>query len=200
MEIEDGPLRRTKWALQTATRSFADMRDAKEFGEFSHAWQSFLDRLEKIWVKAERECQPHRTRFEPWQVPFKGLRKTDQLLAYLHQARHADQHSIQPTAAHSLGGVDIKIPPKGTVMLQIDEANNRLMIVGPHELIRRRGPRVVLLSIENRGVRYDPPTMHLGCKVAENDAALVAEKGLLFYTDYVRQIETGFFPPSEVCT
>jgi hypothetical protein len=170
------------------------MREAASFETFAVAWQMFLDRLEKVWVKAERECQAFRAKFEPWQGTFKVLRREDPLLRYLHQARHADQHSIQPTAVERLAGVLIEIPPSGMVELHLDEEQGQLTLVGLHRLIRREQPGYMLLPIENRGTAYKPPAEHLGQRLTAADPLTVAEKGLAFYEDFLRQVEERFFP------
>jgi hypothetical protein len=198
MDHGDPPLRRSKRELTAARAAVQAMRDATSFEAFAIAWQTFLDRLEKVWVKAERECQTFRTKFEPWQGTFKVLRKDDPLLRYLHQARHADQHSIQPTAAERLAGITLEIPPKGTVELRMDEEKGQVIIVGPHRITSRQGPGNMLLPLENRGTKYDPPEEHLGRKLTAADPLAVAEVGLAFYEDFVRQAEAKFFPGKPV--
>jgi hypothetical protein len=170
------------------------MREATTFEAFAVAWQMFLDKLEKVWVKAERECQHVRSCFEPWQAAFKELRKTDPLLRYLHHARHADQHSIQPTTCEALLGFTLEIPPAGTVGMEIDKETGQLRIHGACEIKAVRGPRLMLLPITNRGTQYNPPAEHLGKKLEDNSPNAVAEKGLAFYDDFLRQVETTFFP------
>jgi hypothetical protein len=170
------------------------MRDAKEFEAYALGWQTFLDKLEKVWVKAEREFQHIRNRFEPWQASFKELRKTDPLLRYLYQARHADQHSIQPTAGETLLSFMLEIPPGSTVGVEIDKEKGQLRIHGACQIKAVSGPRQMLIPITNRGTQYNPPQEHLGQKLEDNSPHTVAEKGLAFYQDFLRQAEAKFFP------
>ena len=82
MITEDMPLRHSKQELRAARVALEGMRAAKNLEEFAMSWRSFLDRLEKAWKKAERECQPFRNRFQPWQGAFAALRKSEELLRY----------------------------------------------------------------------------------------------------------------------
>lgn len=182
--------------MQGAERSLNDMKNAKSFEDFSHAWQTFLERLEKIWVKVERECQHVQNLFQPWQGRFTSLRRNDPLLCYLYQARHADQHSIQPTAANSFGGIQLKIPPLGEVEIKIDHQTGRLLVNGAIIEACALPPELLLLPIENRGVKYSPPQEHLDEKCIKTDPIAIAELGLSFYKDYLKQVEDKFFRSS----
>jgi hypothetical protein len=193
MDLED-VLRRSKRELRAAHAAVAAMRGATGFESYALGWQTFLDKLEKLWVNAERECQPFRNQFEPWQVAYKELRKNDPLLRYLSQARHADQHSIEPTACETLGAFNLLIPPLGTVEIELDREKGQIRIKGECGIQGPTPPGNMLLPIVNRGTRYDPPTEHLGEKLTDLSPLAVAEKGLAFYEDFLRQAEVRFFP------
>src|SRR3954452_439974 len=131
MALRDEQLFRSKRELLAATKALEEMRSAPSFDEFAIAWQTFLDGLEKVWVKAKRECQPFRNKFEPWQGAFKKVRKEDELLVYLRQARHADQHTIEPTMIEFLGGFQLTLPPGGSVNVRLNEQTGEVTIDGP---------------------------------------------------------------------
>jgi hypothetical protein len=194
MSTEETPLRHSKQELRAARIALEGMRAAKSLEEFAISWRGFLDRLEKSWVKAERECQAFRNLFEPWQGAFKNLRRNDELLRYLYQARHADQHSIQPMTRELIAQLQLLIPPLGTVELRLDEEKQTVTVIGECQFGLTRGPGYLLLPIENKGVSFAPPIEHLGEKLPRNDAILVAEKGLAFYEDFVVKAEAKFFP------
>jgi hypothetical protein len=161
-------LRRSKRELSGAVMALQAMRDARDFEAYAVAWQTFLDKLEKVWVKAERECQHVRNRFEPWQAAFKELRKTDPVLCYLHQARHADQHSIQPTACEAIFGFTMEIPPGGTVDVDLDEEKGKVRVRGAFQIKAVRGPHFMLVPITN------PAVLHLSEKLWSNPAGFAA--------------------------
>jgi hypothetical protein len=196
MQSEEAPLRQSKLELRAAKKALEEMRAAKDLEEFAVAWRSFLDQLEKVWVKVERECQPFRNRCQPWQGVAPSLRRKDELLRYLHQARNADHHSIQPTTQEIIAELQLTIPPLGAVQIHFDKEKLTLTINGECHSLVTRGPRYLLLPVTNQGMTFAPPTEHLGQKLPLNDAVLVAAMGLAFYEDYVAQVEAEFFPPS----
>jgi hypothetical protein len=53
--------------------------------------------------------------------------------------------------------------------------------------------RYCLFPITNRGVEYPTPAEHLGIRIDGTDSLLVAEKGFVFYQDFLRQAEERFF-------
>jgi hypothetical protein len=75
MGTRQTPLRYTKAALRAAKTALERMRSTDVFEEFVDEWLIFINCLEKVWVKAERECQPFRNIFEPWQGRFHATRK-----------------------------------------------------------------------------------------------------------------------------
>lgn len=53
-------------------------------------------------------------------------------------------------------------------------------------------PRVRLLPITNRGVRYDVPLQHLSGPVDPDNLIDIAEKGIDFYAKFLDQAEVFF--------
>jgi hypothetical protein len=186
-------LMRSKRELRAAKASVQAMREATSFEAYALAWQTFLVRLERVWVKAERECQAFRNQFQPWQGTFTRKRKNDPLLRFLHHARNVDHHSIQPTACERIIGFTLEIPPSGEVELHLDTEKQQLKFVGKCKITDLLPPAVILLSIVDSGTRYDPPTEHMGQKLTATDPLAVAEKGLAFYEDFLSQLEAKFF-------
>jgi len=181
-------LQQTKAELRAAGRAVDSMAAARNFEEFLEAWQSFLDRAEKVWIKAERECQPIRNVFEPWQGTYKRLRREDALLAYLHHARNADHHTIQRVTVMAKD-VRVKVAPGGTATIDFDPKTRSIRVEGD-VLEWSSGPeRYALLAFEDRGICYEPPTEHLGVALSNVDPLTVARRGLKFYTDFVEKIE-----------
>ena len=128
------PLGRAKRELRAAMSALEAMRTAATYDEFLTAWQSFLDRLEKVWVKIERECQAFRARFEPWQSAFKRVRDNDELLRYLRQARHADQHSVRLSVEEMAGRIEFKSVVPGGLYFHLNiklEEGSALPVMRP---------------------------------------------------------------------
>jgi hypothetical protein len=201
MPRREAPLIRSKEELRGAEKAFERMRTEHRYLEFAAEWQTFVDRLEKAWAKAERECQPFRNKFEPWQGTFKALRKSDALLLYLSQSRHADQHSVQVLMGFPMAALTLTLPPLATVEIQIDEEKGQLKVTAGDQDIQFSLPplpkRFCLFPITNQGREYLPPIEHLGEKIDGTNPLIVAEKGLAFYRDFLRQAEAIFFPTTD---
>ena len=122
-------LSQTKAEPRAAKRAVDAMTVATSLEELREAWQNFLSRLERVWIKAERECQPARQAFEPWQGKYKRMRRKDPLLAYLHHARNADHHTIQLVAAIAKD-VRVKVAPSGTATIDFDLKTGSILVGG----------------------------------------------------------------------
>jgi len=158
------------------------MATATSLEELREHWQTFLDRLEKVWVKAERECQPVRRAFEPWQGTYKRTRRRDPLLTYLHHARNADQHTIQPVVLLAQD-VRLKLAPGATATIRFDESTGTLTVDGDVLSHAVEPRRYALVPITDAGVRYNPPI---------TDPIGAATSGLEFYTRFVGAAEKKF--------
>jgi hypothetical protein len=200
MPIPETPLIRSKQELRAAAAALERMREGIQYEQFAAEWQTLVDRLEKVWVKAERECQQFENKFRPWQGAFQAVRKSDPLLRYLYQSRHADQHSVQVLTGFEMWRLLLKLPPKGSAGIQIDEEKGTMTVSAGDQGIQfgmlPPRQRYCLFPITNQGVEYQTPTEHLGIQLDGTDPLLVAEKGLAFYQDFLRQAEEKFFTPA----
>ncbi len=189
-------LRNARKELRAADRAFKGMRGAASFAEFEDQWSAFLGALERIWVKAERECRDFRDHFEPWQRPYSAARKSDELLSYLHHARNASNHTIQEIAQHQGTDVVITANPEGPW----EPMRNVIIYAEGFGTVETRGAvpvvqlveRIGLLPVEDRGVSYNTPTSHLGNALARRDPLTIAELGLRYYADFLNGIEKTF--------
>ncbi|MGI9182006.1 MAG: hypothetical protein ACR2H9_16075 [Longimicrobiaceae bacterium] len=143
------------------------------------AWEDFVDRLEKVWVRTYEACKKHRNGFQQWKSKFEKDRDSDPLLVYLKQARHAEEHQTPgtirmgpPRNLKAVGGTrSVSFswdPPAGPELAPVTN--------------KRESPEPFL-----------PPSEHLGERLAASDPATVARLGLAFYRaaleDATRRIE-----------
>jgi hypothetical protein len=190
------PLSRSKSQLRAASLAVERMRAAKSFQDFEAAWGDFLDAVEKVWKKCERECQGVKKEFQPWQARFNSERGSDPLLSYLRHARNADNHSIQEIVQHIPGSSMITSSGPGPLYIERLEIRDGQITEysGNQPLIQRTTPsRVEPLRIVDRGVTYDPPREHLGRALDRRDPLAIAEAGLTYYTKFVEEAHARFF-------
>lgn len=87
--------------LEKARVAAAKLGAAKSFDEASEAWADFLQAANSVYSKLEtgsKGCG----KSEAWFGRMKHERRTDPLLAYIHQARNVDEHGIEPTTEEHL--------------------------------------------------------------------------------------------------
>lgn len=176
--------------LRAARNALEAMRHAQTASDYLDGWGNFVDRLERAWTKAERECQAFKNQFNPWQGKFTKLRKDDELLRYLCHARNAGQHTIELVAGLAVSFTLQLQDGKGQIVF--NEETGQITFHGL-TVLEQCQPRFTLLTFKDRGVTYEPPTEHLGVK-QEFDPLRAAELGLAFYEDFVQQAEEKFFP------
>lgn len=173
------------------------MKTAQDFAHFEEEWRSYLNHLEKVWIKTERECQHIQAKFQPWQEKYSRLRKKDMLLRYLKQARDTDNHSIQEVVEEIPGQYSFTVPGSpGVVHIESlrMEGGRVVEYKGSHpatEIITP--PQIKVVPVKNSGKWYNPPSTHLGSPVSIHHPAYLAEQGLSFYRDYLNNVEETFF-------
>jgi hypothetical protein len=176
------------------------MKRATDFERFEEAWKHFLDCLEKVWKKAEREGQGGSTSFESWQSNYRQQRKKDALLSYLFQARNADQHTIRDTVEKKPAELSIEPPRSGRPGLISDlevwsDGTCSYKHLGGRPEVIHYPARLELVQVINRGVAYPPPDDHLGIKLKTRNPIDVAEAGYRFYEGFLAAAEQRFSSP-----
>ena len=117
------------------------------------------------------------------------------LLRYLKQARDADNHSIQDVAKIEPGGRGIRFQnPRGGYIKHMEIRGGELVAYeGDPIIIEDKLPRLVAVSVKNNGAWYNPPTSHLDQQIPSHHPVFLAELGLKFYENYIREVERTFF-------
>jgi hypothetical protein len=184
-----------KKELESARRAVQLMKSAESFDLFDEEWRDFLNCLEKLWNKTERGCLHVKNKFQPWQGKCSSLRRKDMLLRYLKQARDADNHSIQEVSeikpshramnfANSKGGYIKKMVISNG---QVEHYEGDPMVVTDHPAT------IEAIKVKNSGNWYNPPSTHLGKPVTSTHPAVLAELGLSFYDNFLKETEATFF-------
>ncbi|MFN7573411.1 MAG: hypothetical protein ACK5TK_18540 [Betaproteobacteria bacterium] len=179
--------------LAKARAAIDAMRSAKALDEFEENWKEFLGRLERVWNKAFSHFGKS-PKWNGWKGKFEGLRKTDPLLAYLVNARGADEHTVNEIVAREPGGIGINPAEGNSLYIESMEINNGyISIKSPQKLrIDFLPARTTLLPVVNRGRTYPIPTTHLGNPVDPTNVVSVAEAGAQFYQQFLAQAEEFF--------
>lgn len=171
-------------AQRAAESALARMRAARSFPEFEDAWNELLNALGKVWTRILAACKANQARTAKWRGDQERFRREDPLLRYLHHARNSDQHSVTDAIKHEPGRESMQIPmmPGGTYIKHLEIIGGKVVRYegnAPLQLKYTPG-RLTLLAVTDRGQNYDPPTEHLGVRLARQDPFTVAEFGAKF--------------------
>lgn len=181
--------------LQKASLGIDKIKGSNSLDEYEDHWKDFLHNLERAWNKLTSHLK-RSPKFQGWnrRGQVERLRKQDELLSYLINARGADEHSIEDITKKEAGGIGIN-PAQGNSLtinqLVIDNGNISFDADRPVKIEFISG-KIRLLPITNRGREYKVPAKHLGKDIASTDPAKLAELALEFYKNYFKEAE-GYF-------
>ncbi|HUO21439.1 MAG TPA: hypothetical protein VMU59_02870 [Caulobacteraceae bacterium] len=153
--------------LKAAQEALSRLNMADSYPSFVRAWSDFLVAANGIYAKLEQGAKGC-GKSEAWFGRKKHDRKKDQLLCYLHHARNADEHGIEPVTSNAssiaVGGngvirrASFDWHEDGSPNIQID-ADPGINIV-----IEAKGK---LIGIYDHGDAYPPPEVHLCVKISD---------------------------------
>src|SRR5215212_3593096 len=79
--------------LRAARSKYEAMRGASDLGALSSLWSEFLTEVHRVYSRLIKATEVGVSK--GWSDGVKNERKTDDMLCYVHQARHADEHGIE---------------------------------------------------------------------------------------------------------
>jgi len=133
-------------------------------------------------------------RWNGWKGSFEKLRRTDPLLAYLVNARGAEEHTVTEIVETKPGSLGIGAAEGNALYIErMDINRGRISIKSPQKIRVEFTPaRMRLLPVTNRGRTYPLPTAHLGTAVEPNDIFAIAHAGLAFYDEFLGKAKAFF--------
>ena len=181
--------------LDAAKEAVQRMRTAATLDDFELNWIIFLRSIERTWNKffAHYKKSP---KWHSWSGKYSTLRKKDELLAYLENARGAEEHSLQDITGREGGQFQLTIDTRAVRLgepINFTCSPSGFEYSGEGVVSASFAPaKVILRQITNRGVPYAPPTTHLGNPIEPTDVVKIAEHGLSFYQSLLQQGEKYF--------
>jgi hypothetical protein len=177
---------------EAACREFKRMREAylnlavaPNYEAAIGYWTDFIIRLQRVYNKLTAATK-NDNRSRPWMGLKQRERSDDELLQYLQQARHADEHAYEEIAAEEISAY--LIPPEeggahvnsvgvltdGTIVIDAEGMNGEEVDV--RELIALN--RFRLVPVTNSGRTYPAPTQHKGLDVDPNNVVVLCRYAL----------------------
>ena len=185
--------------LRIATKSLDELKAATNHQDFADTWYTFLTAAKNVYTSLE-QASKDTPQCRQWFGAQKALRKSDELLQYLFQARDDEEHGVESATElqEASIGIGANKPGFSTSMhirsLSFD--TNGVMSLdatsydGKPILVEVTPAHSILKPVVGRGnIKYDPPTGHLGKPLRDNKPIIVAELGLSYLTSLVDQAE-----------
>jgi hypothetical protein len=169
---------KAKSRLRIAEKSLAELETAKSHQEFEDVWYSFLVAARNVYSALELGAKST-AQARQWFGGKKEERKRDSLLQYVFQARHDDEHGLEPVTELAPGSIAVgKNAPGFSTSMTIRnlEIVNGHMTIGEiisHDgkpvLIEQTPPHTKLATVTGRGgIKFPPPSEHLGKPLESN--------------------------------
>lgn len=173
-------------AYQKAKQYLQAMTDAEQLDDLAHAWEIFLIYHQRTWNKSEAHYKG-KTFWAKLLPKYSARRKHEDVLIYVHQARHADEHGIKPIAHEQLGSTVISA---GTVTGGSHIVGGGEYDVGPGSTatIKVTPSDVLSAPVQNCGKTYVPPKLD----GSSNPPVIrIAEEAIKFFDDLFAEIDAA---------
>jgi hypothetical protein len=174
-------LNEAKKRLKRTEAAALALQEADRYEPASEAWSAFLGAANTVYSKLEQGAK-NSPSSRQWFAGKKRERRLDPLLQYIHQARNAEEHNIQPVL---LVSIDVDIgPPFGRVTIS---GNGDFDPVGDTPV---PSPRFAMQTVVNSkyGDKFEPPRTHLGVPIA-NNPKVVAEAAVAYLQSLIMDAE-----------
>lgn len=179
--------------LRLAKVALDSLKAAAGPDEEEQHWKEFISRLTRFWNKTESALKGDPQFFNsPHVKRVKMALKTDELIRYLSQARHADEHRHEDTTDVIPGGFEI-VSGDGRIRIRNPRMtiNGITMDIPPPPGFLRKAVRAELRlrTVNNRDKAYEVPRTHTGQDISCASIQSYAELGLAFYESILDGLE-----------
>ena len=177
--------------LTKARASLGSMKHSQSFEGFEEHWKNLLHQVERAWTKALSKYGSD----QGWRAlrdKYDALRRTDPLLAYVKNARDADEHTIDDILSHEPGGIGINPAEGNSLYIERMEIDRGVISIKSPQRLRVDfiPDKTKLLPVTKRDGTYAVPTSHLGGAVDPTNVVDVAEKAIAFYEKVLDEAES----------
>lgn len=212
-------LEKAQRRLRVAQESAAALPDAENHRDFADKWYVFLHAAKGIYTTLEQGAKST-PQARQWFGKVNQIRKDDELLRYISEARNDDEHGIEEQTQAIPGASVLGISRPGENRVLRDQFGNTFFNIdgaawevgdgamplskmpritaldGKPVINAYRPARIVLKPVMDRSYRqYDPPRSHMGKDLQSDTALEVAELAIRYLSGLVVEAE-GFCKPS----
>jgi hypothetical protein len=169
---------KAKKRMKDALDYFMALDGEMTYEQFEQRWSSFLNAINRAFLAIEAGARDN-ARTRTWWSKKKHEWKKDPLLQYLHQARNADEHGLEPLSKMAPGYFTANPPPG----------------INPKSVSH---PRLVPVRNDRFGDVFDPPVEHLGQNLHPEEIGLpwdAAAMAMGYHSRLIIEAETYIDQP-----
>jgi len=165
--------------LQAMRDSLTILQSIADAQKTRIAWDQFLDGYYRIWQKL-LEGSKDNTKHYAWYGRNVSIRRKDQLLTYVYQARNSVTHGLRELTEHREGHTRFGLPGESVSFGRLPGGGFYLLPRGNSgATLRVRGPGLYLVEVvSSEGDRFPVPSCHLGKDMPFDVPAEAAEAAL----------------------
>lgn len=158
------------------------------FANMADQWAAFLVAANGVFAMLEQGAKGH-IDSEKWFALRRGERRVDAMLQYVRQARHADEHGIDPITRNADWQMEAKSPNTSITYDAEGKATVHAVQHAPFEMLVTL-PRLMLVEVRNRGVSYEVPAEFFGNPIPSAEPYIVANVVLQYLEWMCKDAET----------
>jgi len=171
-------------SFERTREAFQEMETAVDLETLQDAWEDFLIYHQRTWNRcsAYYKGKPF---WGPLEPKYATQRTQDQLLKYVQQARHADEHGIAPSSQLQSGFSTLS-PGTYTGGTSISGGGPFVLGAGSTGRVSVHPASVRTQAVVNRGVEYHPPVLD---GISNPPVVKVAQEALKFYESLFSELD-----------
>lgn len=182
--------------LDRAREAFNRIQASRAYGEFEAAWTDLLLNLNSIHSILEQGAREPKS--NGWFGRRKNERRKDPLLQYLHQARNADEHGLEPVTEFQPGSIVLGSTSGSSYIGRLEMKNGHIEVEdfrdtgGGIPYIQTEPPTARLVTVRDGrfGDAFNPPSEHLGQPIEDKTPLGVAKLGLAYHERMLDEART----------
>ncbi len=190
---DQSPLHAARSDLARARRCVDQMKAAASFEEYEDALKGFFEAAysipNRIKYAGEKMTYAKESQaFKSWFGQFNARRNKDSFLGYSLHARNAETHTIQIATERQPGKMNIQSTGATHIQELRADASGNVEVIGSGSPLKIEftPSKVVMTSVVDRGVTYEPPEHGPPHPHAEN--------ALPFFEEWLDDAKAKFFP------
>lgn len=196
--MHTGAIEKAKDRLEAAKLALKALDGRPSYEVSKRAWYDFLIASNAVFSVLEQGAKGS-NESQSWYGKKKYERGSEPLLQYLQQARNADEHGIAPVTAlekqklvlvqdgKAVGAIENIVGNEG--VFRVPEGQPDKPDLSKINEMRLYPDRAKLISVTNRGVKYEPPTKFRGRDIPENSLFEVGKLAVDFIESLLSEAE-----------